>query len=338
MTPMSPWMSRVIPGCLVLLLVATPANAQPTAKKEASGPTLKMITLQYVSAPEVEKIVRKLLGDEFFADAARLVPDNRTNSLLVFGKEHEIATIAKLVQTLDLPAAPQPPQRPATDEVLVFELKNQTIGQGLEAMLRVLLPTPDEGSFALDPAQRRVLVRGRGERLQAVRALLARLEDNQPPAQPVPDEVQLRVVWLATTKEDPKGEGALGESPPADLGEVVKELEKVGFIKPRMIAQTMINTGTNQRFTVQGSTRFLTPCTLQIQGMLGEKSDAGRMVDLTISALPIQQKQQAPLCNLGTQITAPQGHPVVLGVTVADGVSSAFVVQILPKKTAPRGK
>lgn len=328
MTLRSNWFAGLIVASSALSLLASPAPAQQTARKDAEADAMKVIPLQHLSAPQTEITIRKLLGEPFFTQL-RMAVDERTNSLILIGKEADITTVLKLVSALDVAKEERDP-----DKTTIFDLKNLDIGGGLEGMLRVLLR--DQGDFAIDPIQRRLLVRGRGDRLEAVRALLHRLEDRRPVPEPQQTEVRFRVVWLASFKEVPKEEIAVGQNPPADLAEVIKELDQIGFTKPRMIAQTLVNTGTNQRFNIKASTRFLTDCNLQVHGTVGEKTDAGRMVRLTISVTQVDPA--STLCNVETQITAPSGHPVVLGVTVAGDVSSAFVVQTLPKQAATGSK
>jgi hypothetical protein len=45
----------------------------------------------------------------------------------------------------------------------------------------------------------------------------------------------------------------------------------------------------------------------------------------------------ADICNLETEISAPPGHLVVLGVTPADNVASAFVIQVIRKEAKKPG-
>ena len=48
-------------------------------------------------------------------------------------------------------------------------------------------------------------------------------------------------------------------------------------------------------------------------------------------------KDTAEICNISTEISAPIGHFVVLGVTPTRSMTSVFVVQVLAKETiAPR--
>jgi hypothetical protein len=42
-----------------------------------------------------------------------------------------------------------------------------------------------------------------------------------------------------------------------------------------------------------------------------------------------------PVCRVATNITAPPGHSVVLGVTPSENLTSVFIVQLIPKPQLP---
>jgi hypothetical protein len=98
--------------------------------------------------------------------------------------------------------------------------------------------------------------------------------------------------------------------------------------KPRLAAQTIVNTLANTHFETLGLAKLDKTYTLHVEGTVVD--NAGETPGLKI-ALHATREQGAPLCSLDTKITAPPGHSVVLGVTPNELMTSAFVVQVLPR-------
>jgi hypothetical protein len=162
------------------------------------------------------------------------------------------------------------------------------------------------------------------------------------PARPTFDELQLRIVWL--TSDPGRKDANPGPPPPDDLKEVVAELARVGVRDPYLVCQMIVNTSPDGAFDMQGSASLeRVPCVVNVSGQVAERAGGVPGVQIQLEALlpsdepggKTSRRGSAPaICRLRTGISAPPGHAVVLGVTPTDGTTSAFVVQLLPRKGA----
>ena len=75
------------------------------------------------------------------------------------------------------------------------------------------------------------------------------------------------------------------------------------------------------------------PCEVSMAGSLREALDEAASLRIEIRAegyLPELGDNKRNLCDLETEVVAPLGHPVVLGVTPVGQRTSVFVLQVLP--------
>jgi hypothetical protein len=329
---------------LILAVSDLPALAQDSGKeppKKASvaepsspPPKTEVIRLKYVKASDAHRIISELFRGK---STHYVSADERTNSLIIIAHPGEIEQIAELIKKVDV-------NRPAMKDptpLQVYHLKNRENVVRLEEILKMLFPTC---KFAFTDKET-LIAYGDPETLQMLEALLVRLEDQA--GNPLPEaESQIRIVWLAagsSLKDAPK--------PPDDLNEVVAELAKVGVENPRLVSQIIVNAAVNTRFTVHGNAKLVVPWQLVIQGTMTVGSRGNPSLEISIDASRLDETKgtevdgrdsrgpsgpRSPrppqVAKLDTKITAPPGHSVVLGLTPFDGTTSAFVIQVLPKK------
>jgi len=164
---------------------------------------------------------------------------------------------------------------------------------------------------AIDERTNALIVFGKGNALQAVEALLLRL-DQSDSASPRGDAARsplLRVFWLADGL--PKGEG---QDPQKFLpAAVVKATERLGLEAPRLVTQTVNSLALGQQPAVPFSTQvpamvFNQPANLTCKGQM-------RSVDGDRAAVDIEIQVTGPSinCQLSGSLATPLGHYMVLG-------------------------
>jgi Bacterial type II/III secretion system short domain len=301
--------------------LAADDKPQQPAEGEAAKTTddFTVLPLKKMSALEAAKVVQDLLGTGS-SKRMRVIADNRTNSLLVSGSVRDAALVNRLIELLDVDRRKQQEQR----IVAVVELQNAVPDKGLEEALQLLMDTYGNGGFALDPRRHAVVVQGDEQAIKAARELIARLD--QPQEKPRSQEMQIRVVWLASGLERKDM-----QPPPRDLQEVVAELAKIGVDDLRLVSQSLVNATEGNGFTMNGLAMLDKPCSLSINGSVLSRASEAPVTDITIIARQ-QDSAKTVLCQLDTRIAAPLGHSVVLGVTPTEKSTSVFIVQLLAKK------
>ena len=150
----------------------------------------------------------------------------------------------------------------------------------------------------------------------------------------MPTACQVRVVWLIGPS--PGG----GTTPPADLKEVVDELAGIGIKDVRQVAHTVVNTHVGGEFRLHCSpTLNDVPLPLTVSGNVTQREGTPILSIEILAERPVGTGAEEgtlggvqPLVDLETEIAAPFGHFVVLGVAPVEVATSAFVVQIVPGK------
>ncbi len=323
--------------------VEKPPVAVPVAVKRE----VHIYPLKHTAATEVAAVLNDVFrsdrgrGGPLAAAAAeretRIAVDARSNAIIVLGTSADIESIEKLIKALDV----ERPDADARQQVHVIHLMHTTPDDDLQKALGVVFQG-QHAKFAVDPLRRLVVLSGDQQTIETAKRVLDRLDaaalqDAQLDLG-VLDQAQVRIVWLVSGRE--KAEGEKPAKPPADLAEVVAELGKLGIDKPELVAQGIVNASLNASFRLEGSANLHTPCKLSISGMLmAKKQHPSLEIEIKAAADALPQpagRGFAPgvnqICNLKTHITTPLGHPVVLGVTPTEGMTSVFVVQVLRKE------
>src|SRR4029077_6556385 len=112
---------------------------------------------------------------------------------------------------------------------------------------------------------------------------------------------------------------------------VLSGLGKLGIDRPRLVSQTMVNGTVGTQFRAHGVAKLDgAACRLTVSGRLSVKGDTPALeISLNASQPAARGTGETSLCELRTEITAPIGHFVVLGMTPMDAMTSVFVVQVL---------
>jgi hypothetical protein len=295
-----------------------------------------VIALKYAKATQAVEVLSNLFvasGRGFGAagQPETIIADPRTNSLVVRAPDDVLQQVIEIVKQLDAPQQAHALQ--------VFELRHTPASEMHNALQQV---AGADVKIAVDAVGNRVIVQGDADTLQVIEALLMRIDqpppDKEPADEPPPaaEDVQVRLVWLVAGLTD-----APAGPPPADLENVVKELEKMGVTGLKTAAQVFIKTVPATPFNVSGSAVLDQSCSLEVSGMYaprrpgspraapgaGEGKGAAppAVLQISVKANPYQGQ---PLADLQTTITAPEGHSVVLGVSPVGELTSVFVVQM----------
>jgi hypothetical protein len=315
-----------------------PAGTKPGSKadqpEDGSKQTeIQIIPLKSANAAETAELLKVMLGmktpegDETGGCYIPIAVDLRTNSLIVSATADQIERIVTIVKKLDVISDNEPPaQRPS-----VIPLRSLEPNESLREALRLVLT--GQGNFTVD-RQRKALILSCDEKTkQVVTALLGDLEKQsekqQGTTKPNP-QIQVRVVWLVN--DVPHQEAS---KLPDDLKEVLPGLAKLGIDKPRLAAQTLVNVTSGTKFQTRGIARLDSPCQFSVNGQFTSDNEAPKLhIDIRANRVP-QAGPPGEICSLQTEISAPPGHLVVLGVTPTEASTSVFVVQVLVDWRAP---
>jgi hypothetical protein len=302
------------------------AEAADEPKNADTAPPLEIhsIPLKYAKASDTAGLLQKLFDTKPAEASIRLAVDESTNTLIIRAPGARIAEILEVIKKVDIPRedaeAPSP-------KLSIFPLRSLEPDKALEDSLR--LAFGKSGNFAVDKTRKLVIVSADKNTMDAVEALITRLETVG--ASRLDEDVQVRVVWLVNATDQEKGSG-----PPDDLKEILPGLVKLGIDQPRFVAQFVVNAQPNAHFQAKGTAKLGTsPCNVSVSGRLNNRSDPAGL-EITIQASRGTASGKEEICNLQTDITAPSGHLVVLGVTPTESLTSAFVVQVLRKEGQPK--
>jgi hypothetical protein len=304
------------------LLTGLAAAQEPTkpAPVDAGATDTAVFSLQYARAADLARTLEELLDGKPGDSSVRMAVDERANSLIVAGSAADVARVKALVVKLDTPRAENDGAR---RRLKIFELRSIEPDKSLEAVLRLAMRSSANGDFALDRERKLVIVSADEDTSGAVEALLERLDRQA--AEPTGQDVQVRVVWLV------KGLGRDDAAPaPDDLKDVLPSLAKLGIDQPRLAAQTLINVTPNAQFQAKGVAKLDSPCQFSVTGRFSDKRDAPSL-EISLRAERAREHGSEEVCNLQTEISAPPGHLVLLGVTPTESATSVFVVQVLRK-------
>jgi hypothetical protein len=317
--------------------------AEPKESRAAAGRAkpaqvdeVRVYRLRHAKAASMSRALASLL-DLTRLGPVRLTADERLNAIIVSASPEAHAQVAELIQRLDFPA-----ESDQFRQIRVFHLKHADADFLMRVVSSVL--SPDEVRIGVDPRANSVIVAAPAGQLAAVEALLLKLDEESVPKPDWSRTFHVRIVWLAS------GLGSdVGVEPAGDLKDVLGELEGIGVRGLRQVGQAMVYTLPNGRFQI-GCAPMLDegPAEMTIRGELDEHDGVPRL-SIELSAdqmIYVVQKvagepapklvpgavQHKDLVKLETEIAAPPGHYVVLGVTPVGKTTSVFVVQITPSK------
>jgi hypothetical protein len=300
-----------------LLLCRVEADeAKKPAPDDPVPAEIKVIPLKNVVAADLTRTLEEIFSKK---SNIRFALDETANAVIVRAPAAEMAEIQDLIKQVD---TPRPENQAPRLELRIYDLRSLEPDKALEHSLRLLFVK--SGNFSIDKTRKLVIVSADRNTLDKVEALLARLE-TMTAVRPDQD-VQVRVVWLINGADAEKMPPT-----PDDLKEVLPGLAKLGIDKPRLAAQTVVNVSPNAAFHVEGMAKPDGPCRFTVAGRFSDNKESQKL-KITIQASRNREKAIEEICNLETEISAPPGHLVVLGVTPTETATSAFVVQVLHKE------
>jgi len=304
----------------------SPEDNQPTA--------VRIFALKYAKAEEVAKTISKAAPGR---PPILAVPDYRTNAVIITTAAERFKVVEELVKLLDAPAR----DTASGHNVQVVILKNARASE-LAKMLQPMVP---DAIFAADSLSNTLVFSASDSTKMIVEQLVQRLDQERPGAEP-PQGRKVRVVWLVSGLDLP--------APPPDMKDVTEELATMGVEGLGLGAQSIVQTVSSGKFSVQCSPVAFSRCRLEMKGTLEEDRNGPPRVELTLSAmgllqppppvvpqptpaagpLPPQPVLPSPgpnqLASISTTLMAPPGHKVVLGVSPIEKYTSVFVIQVLP--------
>lgn len=318
---------------------AKPMPPSPYAQSPATRPApppqvLRVYALRNAKATEVYKLIERLWSGP---TSIRVVPDARTNALIVSAPKEASEQVTDLVKLLDVPD-----EKPQEQRVEIFALKYVRASDLLQTLQQTLTgDRPHPLNLACDPSTNALLVSGSPADLETTKELISLLD------RPTPVEPRLgrkvRIVWLVSDMDLPP--------PPPDLKDVIDELDSLGVRNLRLVTQNMIQTISGEEFSIQCTPPGFLNCRVRIQGKFEENGAGTPRLRLSLNAVGKVPPKEPPappslsptpsptpppssgpseLATLMTTVFAPPGHKVVLGVTPIDQYTSVFVIQILP--------
>ena len=338
--------ARRMAGLLVLVvgygLLLGPSAAQDAPKKtggSAPGKTgipsdakpideVQLFPLKNARAVEMARLLTDLFRgkSEDASPSIRFTYDDSTNTLFVRAPAATVAEIKAVISAIDA-RAQDDAGRP---QLRVYSLRTLEPDKALEDALRLAF-RGSGGNFSLDRQRKQVILSADESTLRVVEALLVRLEERI--GDPPPVDVQVRVVWLVNS---PNRDDQVAQPLPEDLKEVLPGLAKLGIDRPRLAAQTLVNVTPGTQFQAKGVAKLELPCQFSVTGSLRATRE-GAGLQVGIRATRQRERGTEEISNIQTEISAPPGHLVVLGMTPTETTTSVFVVQVLPTEARKPG-
>ena len=295
---------------------------------------LQVYPLRHVDPESALRVLETTLPQ---SSHVRMIADEKNETIVVLGSLSVHIRVKELLQRLDIPPDPI-----GGIQLKVFSIVNADATTIAETVFELF--EGDEAKFSVDPRTNSIVATGSEETLEVIEALLLRLDDEKfgVTRESPSTTLQVRVVWLVSGLE-----GEEAAQPADDLKEVLAELAKLGVTGVRQGAQAVVNTTPGGDFQVSCAPRLDEgPTDMQIRGSLELKQDMP-VLDIEITGTLLQnvpvrglgerhpaqpdRVQRGEVASLATKIAAPFGESVVLGVTPAAKLTSAFVVQVTPK-------
>jgi hypothetical protein len=304
-------------------------NVKPAVPVETPRPVppkqppteMSVFQVKHVRAADLARMIQEIWG-AFPPRGIRVSADQRTNAVVVVATPDDLGMVKRLISAIDVERGDAAKNEPRSE---VYSLHFTRADNYLEQELARAIG--GHGSVGVDYGRNKVVLTGDEKTVHTVRRLLEEL-DRPAAQQPVTPDMQVRIVWLVS--------GATGKElskPPEDLRDVVAELAKLGVENPRLVTQTIVAARLDKQFRVEGLAQLHGSYRLSVNGTImgGGPAETNRL-QISVNALEITAGGQKPIGRLDTEITAPLGHAIVLGMTPTDNSTSVFVMQILPKR------
>jgi hypothetical protein len=291
------------------------ANAVPPEKEVRS---VRIYNVTHANAQSLSDILSSVIPD------AQVTFDSTSNRIVVMASSGEHSRLEKLIKELDV--------GPREEAIKVFSLVNVEASTIWDVISGIA--NSSNVRVAVDPRTNSLLAAGSERDLSVIEALLMKL-DAQPDGLPG-KTFRVRIVWFAEGSAD--GEGVKADE---ELLVVLQELSKIGIEGLRPMGQTIVSTAAGGKFQVNCSAMLGDGASdLQIQGNLNLRQFVPYLaIDISAERDRAGQNEAgdaarpARLVDLSTEIVAPLGHYVVLGITPTEAKTFAFAVQVIINPT-----
>jgi hypothetical protein len=297
----------------------TPSPAQQPGKDTGKPAEVQLLPLRYARAVDVLTVVRDLMGNQRDGIVA-LSADAVSNTVIVSGSAADVVRVKDLIQKLDANSRDADVSGP---QVWVVSLRNIQPDQTVIDALKLVFK--GSGDFAVDRQRNLVIFSADVRTYQTAVKLLDMLD--KPGQQTGKDtDVDVRVVWLASGLAPEATPG-----PPEDLKELLPALAKVGIERPRLVAQTLVSVTGTAEFRTSGFAKLEAPCRFAVTGRFGDKDLRTLQIGVQVAPVDAPAGKSRGDIKIQTEINAPPGHLVVLGVTPTETVTNVFVIQVVRK-------
>jgi type II secretory pathway component GspD/PulD (secretin) len=310
---------------------AGPPKAKLPAEKKDKAEQM-IFRLKYIPAKEASRILRELYGPK---GSVSIGVDDRTNALILSGTKAYLTQAEAILNKLDVEGSARVGDLP---QLKVFSLAQYRVepDDGLESMLRMLVPSGRSGKFTIDHRRKVVAVFADEATLAQVQMLLITLggqREANPAAKPASSttDLQVRLFWLVSGR----GRRA-GDDLPDNFKEIAGELARLGMAQPHLATQLAVSSETGARFETAASVALPGAHDLTVSGFSISRDDRlGLSLTIRVSqAAPRRTSRRA--VSLRTVVSVPLDRPVLLGVTPGETLTSAFVVQVSRVQASPK--
>jgi hypothetical protein len=252
-----------------------------------------------------------------------IAADERANSVITSGDKAVLMEIEAILTRLD-----QPQPREDERQTEVIGLQNVPADNVGETLRRLGLTRVE---VVADSTANLIILRGDRKSVEEATELLSKVYRGQ---QAKDRDVRLRVVWLVS----PGLAGENAADPPKNLEKVLNTLKsKAGVGDLKLAAQFLLNSSGvgGRQLRATGTTTISSGrADIDLNATIDEASDRNPRLEFEVNVRQANQQRSSEICRLYTVLSAPPGHPVVLGMTPIDSMESVFVIEILPPDEA----
>lgn len=313
----------------VLTFSGSVAFAQDEPANSPPEQIIEIIQLKHGAAHEIGSTLQRVVQE------VRVIPDERTNSLIVMGSEESIAAAKSLLAAIDVEVSGESPQQSNQNEIRVFPLEHAAADQRLLSTLSMLFRSSDSDKrllqLALDSRQNTIIASGREANLNALESLLKMMDQSASSGAQPSGELSVRLLWLVG------GDSGATRDVPGDLKAVTDELARYGVSGLKLGAQSVVRVSAEGEFSNSFNALLTDDWVFEIVGRVQSQPDGGVRLEIEASAeaqmIPIEgQPGSFRITNQGTRldttITTTNGHFVVLSMNPIGNMDSAFVIQV----------
>jgi len=311
---------------------ATPQHTpreRASATPEPRDDVARVYRLEHVGANTVFQVARTVVPEAQMAMRG-------DGAVVVVAPPYVHERVAALLEALDVAFEPEEPDQLKVFRLIHTDVKNAAkIISELSDRRRIKVST--------DPRTNSLVASGPARDLEVIEALLLRLDEGDARQRPAPGPTttfRVRVVWLATGLTDDDL-----PAPADDLEQLLAELSKLGVSDPRQVAEIAVDTLPHGTFKVRYRATFdRSPVDLDVSGQLDDRDGTFRLA-IQVSAEQATARpgqgddaaagatERRGLVRLQTEVAAPHGHYVVLGVGPVGKTTSVFAVRVAPRES-----